>query len=726
DFREPADTLGLFSGGRALYENLQLERGLPASPAAEATVALDSLEGITVRAIEWGPRLGAGEIALDPLAALIPADQHAVFFPSFGSFTEALDAADDVGTVGLELFEERSSDARTRARTERQLALELSTLARTFGPLLVEGVALTGSDPYLRTGSDVALLFQAKSPETVHAFVAARQAAAGAASASGEVAGVRYQGVVDATRSVSSYLATVKGVVVVTNSLVALERVARTAAGELPALATAGEYRYFRQRYARGTAGEAAFAVLPDEAIRRWCSPRWRIASARLARAAAALAEEHAVHADELLGRGTDPRALGVDPQFAELGELALTSAGIHSARYGTLDFLTPIAELAFDQVTEREAQLYRTWKQGYEQAWSNFFDPIGARLALEGRTLALDLTVMPLILGTEYASLREMTAGPGLAPGSGDPHPEAIVHFTMALDPEWEPLKSMGATLGGAGEKLGVDLLAWLGGWLAVYVDEGEFWDELLAADDLDEALESAQAEVNAIPLAVAVAVENPLKLALFMTSLRGFVDGTAPGMTLWKERVAGERRFVEITSPGLGEEFSLFYATTPGALILALHEPTLLAAMEREERRRGGAEGPSAHWAGSHAGLVLSGRGLEVLQSLFDAASGERLRRESWRNLPILNEWKRLHPALDPLVVHERLFGERLVCPGGGTYAWNAAWHTLESSVFGHPGEPRPGARRPAGWDDLSAARFALEFEPDGLRVRAELERE
>ncbi|NOT31293.1 MAG: hypothetical protein HOP15_12680, partial [Planctomycetes bacterium] len=701
-------------------------RGLPASPEAEATVALDTLQGITVRALDWGPRLAPGETKVDALAALVPADQHALFFPSFASFVTTLDEAGRLGEFGLSAFEQRSSDARTRERTERQLALELSALARTFGPLLVESVALTGSDPYLRTGSDLALYFRAKSPEAVHAFIAARQDAAGGRKVSGSVAGIEYRGVVDETRALSSYLARVGDVIVVANSLVPLERLAAVAAGSIPALAAAGEYRFFRQRYALGSQGESAFLVLPDDAIRRWCSPRWRIASARIARAAAALAEQHAEHLAELLAGVAAPRELGTDPEFPGLGALRLTPEGVHSAAYGTLDFLTPIAELPLAQVTPREAELYRTWRAGYERAWSNFFDPIGARLSVSAKRTALDLTVMPLILGTEYDDLRKAAGGPMLAPGSGDPHPESLVHFVMAIDPEWEQLKSLGSILGSTAEKLGADPFAWLGGWLAVYADEGPFWDDLLQAEDLEEALDGVQSELNRIPLAVEIAVRSPLKLALFMTSLRAFVDGSAPGMTNWKERVVGERRFVEIGSAGLGDEFALFYATMPTALILALHEPTLLAAMEREEGRRAGAALVPAAWDGSHAGLVLGARGLELLEILFESELSDALRRDSWRNLPILNEWRRLYPELDPLELHARVFGERLACPGGGNYAWNEEWQTMESSVFGHPGAPKDGIRRPEAWADLAAARFALEFETDGLRVRAEIERE
>jgi hypothetical protein len=729
DFRPDADALGLFTGGRALYENLQLERGLPTSPASEENVPLESLEGVTVKAIDWMPHLAPGETTLDPLAALVPADQHALFFPSFPSFTAVLDEAENVGAFALAAFESRSSDARTRERTERQLGLELGALARTFGPLAIDSVALTGSDPYLRTGSDVLLLFRAKSPEVVEAYVAARQAELAGETRSGRIGTLAYRGVVDATRSRSSYLARLGEVVAVSNSLVPLERLAAVAAGTTPALATTGEYRFFRQRYARGSAGESALLIVPDEAIRRWCSPRWRIASARLARAAAELADLHVRYGEELLAGVSASRALGEDAEFPRLGALRLFAGGVHSSAFGSLEFMTPIAELPLARVSEREAQLYRTWREGYESAWSNFFDPIGARLSIDAQRTTLDLTVMPLILGTEYDELREVSRGAPLPPSSGDAHADTLAHFVLRIDPEWEEFRSFGSMLGSAAQSLGADPLSWLGEWVALYADEGPFWDDLLEADDVDEALDGLESELNRMPIALAIAVRDPLKLALFMTSLRAFVDGTAPGLTRWKERVVGERRFVEISSDGLGSPFSLFYATTPTMLVLSLHEPTLLAAMEREALRRGGTAPTPAVWDGAHAGLALGRRGLALLALLSEHELAGRLRRDSWRNLPILNEWRKLRPELDPLDAHARVFGERLTCPGGGTYTWNAEWHTFESSVFGHPGAPKPGVRRPLAWDAFAGARFALEFEEDGLdglRVRAELERE
>lgn len=746
-FRDSADALELFSGSRAVYENLQLDRGLPGSSGGEPTVPLDTLEGITVRAFDWASRLEGGETPLDPLARLVPADQHALFFRRFQGLVEVLDEAERLGAFGLTAWEARSTDAETRLAYERQLCLALDEVARLFGPLAIESVALTGSDPYLRSGSDVALLLEVKAEffERVFELIRSRQEAAGfGQEAAADGIGWLTR---SPTRSVSSHFFAIpeeqgstraesagKNVLVVSNSVVQSTRILDTAAGRAPALASSDEYRFFRRRYALGAEPESAFLVLSDAAIRRWCSPRWRIAAARRVGAAAALAELHARHLAELVA-GT-ARAVALEPvaDFPDLGPLRLGPEGLHSLRYGTLAFQTPIVELALDLVTEREAELYRTWRQGYQAAWSNFFDPIAARLAVSADSTSIDLTVMPLILDTQYAELRAATRGKGLVAGSGDPHPSALVHFAMSIDPQWELLRSIGKSFGPAAEALGADPLGWLGGWLAIYLDDAPLWDEVLEAEDLKEVLNYGE-RLNEIPLALTIAVSKPLQLALFLTTLRTFVDGTAPGMTEWKERVVGDHRFVQISSPGLGDPIALFYATTPRALVLSLREETLLAAMERIAAGPAAATSAAATSAaaipgdpgsGDSAALALTGRGFELLETLLGEGLRAEMRRGSFANLPILNEWKRLYPERDPLEVHARAFHEQLRCPGGGHYVWNPEWSTMESSVYGHPGLPKDGPSLPPGWDAFAALRSRLTFEEDGLRVRVELERE
>jgi hypothetical protein len=95
-------------------------------------------------------------------------------------------------------------------------------------------------------------------------------------------------------------------------------------------------------------------------------------------------------------------------------------------------------------------------------------------------------------------------------------------------------------------------------------------------------------------------------------------------------------------------------------------------------------------------------------------------------WGNLAILNEWKRLYPTEDPVKLHEILWQTRLVCPGGGQYAWNDEWKTMESTVYGHPGRPKDGPGAPEAVARFKTGNFGLTFENQGLRARLEITRE
>ena len=83
-------------------------------------------------------------------------------------------------------------------------------------------------------------------------------------------------------------------------------------------------------------------------------------------------------------------------------------------------------------------------------------------------------------------------------------------------------------------------------------------------------------------------------------------------------------------------------------------------------------------------------------------------------------------LYPDRDPLEVHEQVWKIRLVCPGGGKYVWNDAWQTMESTVYGHPGEPKQGPAATPALKSFVHGDFGLTFEDQGLRARAVLDRQ
>ena len=99
--------------------------------------------------------------------------------------------------------------------------------------------------------------------------------------------------------------------------------------------------------------------------------------------------------------------------------------------------------------------------------------------------------------------------------------------------------------------------------------------------------------------------------------------------------------------------------------------------------------------------------------------------MQMRAWSNLPILNEWKRLYPDRDPVELHERVWKIRLICPGGGQYVWNDKYQTMESTVYGHPGEPKTGPMPRRRCDRVFQRRFRPDVRASGLARRVSLEK-
>jgi len=718
-------TYDLFTGGRALAENLQLDRAIPGVEPGTETVPIEDIEGIEIRGFDWATRLGDAEPTLDALSSFVPEDQYAVFFPSFSAMTTLLDEVDEAGTPILQWFESRSEDARSKGRYERQLCLELGGLARLLGPEVIEEVALTGSDPYLREGSDLAVLFRVKprGEEVLALYHRARQAAAAAGSSRRrqvrlEIDGVPVEGVESEDDSVRSFRAEVDGVVAVSNSFAQLERVLSAARGKSRSLAALDEVRFFRARYPKGDAEETALLVVPDPAIRKWCGPRWRIAHSRRLRAAARLADREAERIEnEVAGDSPPPPAR--DPL------------------YGSLGFLRPIAEIPLTEVSRQEATLYRRWREGYERNWSNVFDPIAVRFSVRPDRVALDLTVMPLILGSEYGELVRITGEGGLPERGGDLHEEALLHWAMSFDPESVPMEEPASFLREMVPSLEAHPFSWMGKTVAVFFDDDPLWAELAETEDLDTYFKTHPIR---LPIALVVDVRDPLGLAAFLAGVRAFVQQTAPGMTKWETFEHGGRAYVRIRADqeqwGVIEDeaevreesdrltISLFYVTTPSAALLTLDEGLLRRAIDRWSAPKTGEAKPSP-WIGNHVGWRARGKVLDVFEKPIARVYGGAMQLRSWGNLPALNEWRRLFPGRDPVEVHREFFATDLVCPGGGEYVWNEAWRTMESTAYGHPGAPRPGPGLPKPLRAVEGANLGLTFEEGGLRARAEIAR-
>ncbi len=615
-------------------------------------------------------------------------------------------------------------------------------------------MALTGSDPYFLSGTDVALVFETAQPEAFRDKLWAQitsLADKSAQKAEGKIGNLSYRGLRSADRKVSSYVAALPAAVVLTNSPYQIERLAAVANGNAPAIASLDEFTFFRSRYPQGDKDESALVFLSDATIRRWCGPRWRIGASRVTRDAAVLAELQATYIDKLVKKQISAGPLHTDLPLAKDSELTLSAEGVQSSVIGNLDFLTPIAEIEFDNVTRSEADAYERWRTGYQTNWRWAFDPIALRLGVTDHRLAADLTVMPLIAASDYKILADISRGASIAAEAGDRH-DALVQLILAVNTKSDVINSGSNLLSQMAPGAKLDPLSWLGQSVSLFVDDDPFWQDLAKLKTQAEREQFLESSFGRLPVALWVDVSSGFKLTLFLAAARASIEQTAPGMTNWESLDYHGQPYVKISpterassalppgQDGKPVEAHLFYVASGSFLLLTPSEAVLKRALDRQvvldaakknvgkkdSGKDNATDTATPPWLGNSLGLQVNHGLLPILAGLRGDFYQQRMQARAFSNLPILNEWHRLYPDQDPLAVHARIWHERLICPGGGQYVWNDAWKTMESTVYGHPGEPKPGPQAPPGLLDFRFANFGLTFEDQGLRARLTLDRE
>ena len=274
---------------------------------------------------------------------------------------------------------------------------------------------------------------------------------------------------------------------------------------------------------------------------------------------------------------------------------------------------------------------------------------------------------------------------------------------------------------------------LGWLGDGISVYLDDSPFWKELAdaAPDGVNEFMEE---QGWRIPLAVNADVSNGFKLTAFLATLRGFIEQVSPGMLNWESLTYKDEPYVKIspTERAIGGRemvrgMALYYCASGKALTVTLNEDLLKRAIDRDLARRenGSLANTEPPWLGSNLALNVSDRFLKVLASSGRESYQRAMQDRAWSNLAILNEWKRRYADRDPLELHEQLWHESLICPGGGEYVWNDDWQTMESTVYGCPSAPRDGPITSPLLKEIRQGNFGMTFEEQGLRARVELDR-
>jgi hypothetical protein len=735
-------TIQLLSGGRAVSENLQLNRQLDdADGTKQELTDLMNVQGITIREIDWQQRLSSQRTEFDPLATLIPHDQYAVFVPSFQQLAAIIDRGSELARPIVQWFEPQSQTTDVLGFYQQQLGLPLDALTRQVGKALIDEVAVTGSDPYFRTGTDVAVLMRTQQPTVLHQAILAQVTAQATQQPDvkridhkvGEHMIAQWS---NPRRDFCSLVTVVDDTVVVSNSIAQMMAIVQTSSDASKAMAALDEYKFFRQRYQRGSQAESAFVVVTDAAIRRWCGPQWRISASRRTRARASIAEMSMQHADGLV-RGTIQGETQIQTinSVHDAGRLSLTSAGVRSDVYGTLDFQTPIAELDIRTATASEVELYVRWRERYENRWRNTFDPIALQVSLKEDAFALDLSVIPLILGTEYANWQSFIGNVRLKPGAGDRHDEELLSLVTAVDLNSPLLQFASMFLGN--NQADVNLLSWVDHAAHVYFDHDEAWIKHVAARSPWQL--TMENSLRGLPIGLYVPSNDSLKQALFVSAVRAQIANAAPNLVRWETVKHNEIDFVKGTAMGstpVGQPEDLphvYYVTLPDGFTFSLNENVIRRAIDRHLKRQSqpaeaadkvaeevGAADPAT---GPQIATRVTGAGMNLLSQGNYYAGLNRMHRLTWGNIPILNYLRHQYPDRDPMQVYRQLFGQTLLEPGGGQYVWNDKVGTYVSTLQGHHLDPKVGPALGLALKPTDVVETTLSFQDSGLRATLNL---
>ncbi|MFN0060813.1 MAG: hypothetical protein ACKVX7_20345 [Planctomycetota bacterium] len=378
-----ASTFDLTTGATAIEESLQLER-LLATPRVRgaADIPLASVEGVTIKSHPWLEMIGDKKPSGHAIERFLPLDQYAFEAASFSELIELADWLDAWGSPLLHFAEERADDSGVKARIEQQLCLPASVIARTIGPLVIGRVAMTGGDPFLREGADVTLVFELKAPPVFAANLEKNRLEALVrrpdAQRTEAFHGIhKITGLVTSDRSISSYSAQIDAYALVANSLVGLKRSLDAFDAKIQSQKDGLDRRYVRTLLPSGER-EGAFLFLSDDFIRRLVGPGIKLRESRRLECSTSLRTiAQATAWREMRGEANaatlatlvESQDLPVELLYCpDGGQYALNADGRGGACsvHGTLEFLTPNAELALEFITAEERQAYETFRTTY------------------------------------------------------------------------------------------------------------------------------------------------------------------------------------------------------------------------------------------------------------------------------------------------------------------------------------------------------------------------
>ncbi len=720
--REGPDLYAMTTGALAIQESLQLEEmtGRGEIPS-ERDVPINSLKGPDIKSHPFDKMLAGRTPKMFPVAGLIPYDNYYCHFSSISKEIAASDLFKQWGASLLRALTVTARDSDLVSRYTNQLGIDLSILTRLFGDLIIGEVALTGGDPFVREGTDIALIIEVKSRKVFDAMMKSYaegvlRANSDARACQGEYEGVTIDSIATGDQRVSSHSAYLGNYKVYSNCPEALRLIIDTFAKRRKSMADNLDFQYMRTIFAGTAEAEDGFIYLSDAFIRKLLSPRWKIEAQRriiCQNHLRMIANAATMYRTEMRRKASIETLVGQKwlqegaTKCPDGGSYSLDDSGRASCSvHNCLQYCTPVSKITFDQVAKVEAEDYKRFVRQYNDYWSRYFDPIGVRLRLRD-VIEVETCILPLIENSVYNQLRELIGGEPVQLRSHLPTEGTVVSITAKLPVERLPLEGF---------------LELYSPFLRISPTVSECFGNNMSLNFYDSDVLFTFAEDTGGMFGGWIGLEEQLMIGLAASSINlpiyAVLDLKDEGLAqilvrrmvdFARRRAAAERLSefpgVEVQPYSWGQyrghrintvavqlfvvKFRLHYAIASGRLIVSTKRYVLEKALD--SLAKPGAGGGSE----TVANLQLNIRpgAFDKLRPIVKMGWQERMRSACLKNLEPVRVLVECHGATEQTLneISRRVEGVTVRCPSGGVYRYDKDRSIVYCSVHGDHSHPR-----------------------------------
>jgi hypothetical protein len=758
------DLYAATTGALAIQESLQLDAMRGGRDATgPRDVPLASLTGPTIKSHPFKKMMEGRKPTIFPAAALVP---HDAYYCHFSSISKEIAATDILKQWGASLLRAATVDARDAdvpAKFQTQLCIGVSMLTRMFGDLVIGDIVLTGSDPFVREGTDLTVLMQVKNRDLFAKQMKGYRDDALKAYPKATVANSKYQGVVVLSvttpdRVVSSHSAYLGNYSVYSNSMVALRRIIDTHAKRKQSMADNLDFQYMRTVFPGTTKDEDGFLYLSDAFIRKMVGPRWKIGEQRrvvcqnhlrmISNAATMYRTDmrkaptlKALVEGKYLPKGTlacPARPLEDDEAIVySLDKSGRAVCSVHNV----LRHCTPVDSIAFDKVTRKEAGDYKRFVSNYNRYWSRYFDPIGIRFKV-GDHIEAETCILPLIENTIYNELREVIGGKPRPLKARVLTPRTVLAVTLNVNQDGEDYKEALAELQRVLPPTIPPIAKCIGSSISIGVCDG---DVLFTVDpagmgmmgrmDMMESLAvSTVLSAFSLPVYAVLELKDEKMAETVIRDLLKLAEAESKMARGWDRMFGVENYTIKSKQAGgnvntlllrLGPvRLRLYYAIAKKRLVVATKPDVLKDVLAALAKQKADVVG--------NIRIDVQPKAFKKLLPSSRTGWQERMRSACHRNLPGIRALIECHGATAATLggASRRVEGVTLRCPSGGAYKHDAMRDTVFCTVHAnaaHPCQPDEFTGR----EDL--IRFLLRlrslsstfrFTKEGIMTKVELD--